>query len=67
METIVKCTIEKLAFPIDGYTYNVMEWHSVDGGKNLALRPWALLPDTPRGRTVRRKRGRKAKDSATDV
>ena len=35
METIVKCTIEKLAFPIDGYTYNVMEWHSVDGGKNF--------------------------------
>lgn len=35
METIVKCTIEKLAFPVDGYTYNVMEWRSVDGGKNF--------------------------------
>lgn len=35
METIVKCSIEKLAFPVDGYTYNVMEWRSVDGGKNF--------------------------------
>ena len=36
METIVKCSIEKLAFPVDGYTYNVMEWRSVDGGEVFA-------------------------------
>ena len=35
METIVKCSIEKLAFPVDGYTYNVMEWRNVDGGENF--------------------------------
>lgn len=35
METIVKCTIEKMVFPVDGYAYNVQEWRSLDGGKNF--------------------------------
>ena len=36
MEMIVKCTIEKMAFPVDGYAYNVQEWRSVDGGEVFA-------------------------------
>lgn len=35
MVTITKCTIEKLAFPVSGYRYNVMEWRSIDGGQNF--------------------------------
>lgn len=36
MVTITKCTIEKMAFPVDGYAYNVQEWRSVDGGEVFA-------------------------------
>lgn len=35
MEMIVKCTIEKMAFPVDGYAYNVQELRSVDGGETF--------------------------------
>lgn len=26
-----KFTVEKMAFPVDGYNYNVMVWNSLDG------------------------------------
>ena len=36
MKTMRKTTIDKLAFPVNGYRYNVKIWISVDGGENYA-------------------------------
>lgn len=35
MEVVTKCKIEKLAFPVDCYNYNVSEWRSIDGGETF--------------------------------
>ena len=35
METVRKYKILPLHFPIDGYSYNVQQWTSVDGGKTF--------------------------------
>ena len=32
MEVIRRCTVCKLAFPVDGYRYNAQIWTSTDGG-----------------------------------
>ena len=37
MKIMRKTTINKLAFPVDGYQYNVQIWISVDGGKRYAF------------------------------
>lgn len=36
METLRKFKIEKLAFPVDGFHYNVSVWISVDSGETFA-------------------------------